>query len=172
MVSPSPRGAVTVGTDLSVSTWGAQGIARFARLVGFKGELLHDAVALALAASGGADHYAHNPISAPGAERRGLWALRVDEQPDELVGDLFDPAHNAAVARALWERSSGSFSYHPAWINGQAAQRRAYVPQALAGNAKHNENVPALSFRGHMVRLLARADAFGQTLDTGRLPGA
>jgi len=155
-----------------VSTWGAQGVARFARAAGFRGESLHDAVALALAASGGADHYRYNPISAPGAERRGLWALRVDEIPAELLGDLFDPTHNGAVVRALWEASGESFAFHPTWINGQAAQRRAYVPQALRGNAKHSENVPVQSFRDHMGRLLARAQAFGQTLDTGRLPGA
>lgn len=147
-------------------------MARFARGVGFEGETLHDAVALALAASGGADHYAYNPISAPGAERRGLWAIRLDELPEGLEGDLFDPAHNARVARALWALSSQSFDWHPAWINGQAAMRRAYVPQALAGNQRHSDSVPVLSYREHMGRLLARAQAFGQTLDTGRVPGA
>lgn len=155
-----------------MSTWGAQGVAQFARAVGFKDDALHDAVALALAASGGADHYAYNPISAPGAERRGLWAIRLDEQPDELRGDLFDPRHAAGVVRALWEASSRSFDFHPTWINGQAAIKRAYVPQALAGNAKHGAAVPVLSFQSHMVRLLARADAFAQSLTTGQVPGA
>lgn len=155
-----------------MSTWGAQGVARFARAAGFKGEALHDAVALALAASGGADHYAYNPISAPGAERRGLWAVRVDEQPAELVGDLFDPSHAARVARALWEGASQSFGWHPTWINGQAAIKRAYVPQALRGNAAHADSVPVRSFSDHMVRLLARAEAFQRSTPTGQVPSA
>lgn len=155
-----------------VTAWGPHVVARFARAAGFNGEALHDAVALAMAASGGADHYSHNPIAHPGAERRGLWAIRVDQVPTELAADLFDGADNARVARRLWEDSGGAFSWHPTWINGAAAREREWTVRALTQrNALGGirELRPFSDALGHMI---AVANAYGLKLQTGQVHDA
>lgn len=147
-------------------------IAGYARGAGFGGEALHDAVALALAVSNGADHYAHNPISAPGAERRGLWGVRVDEVPPGMVADLFRPDECAAVVRALWEAASRSFGWHPAWIGGAAAHVRPMVVASLTGRGIRPGPVSRLAFSDQLAHAVSRANAFGQVLDTGQVFGA
>ncbi len=154
-----------------MTSWGPQAVAGYARRAGFNGPALHDAVALALAVSNGADHYAHNPISAPGAERRGLWAIRVDEVPDGLAVDLFKPEHSAQVARALWQASSESFGWHPGWISGAAAHLRPMVEASLTGRGIKRGPVSALGFSDQLAHAVSRAAAYGQTLDTGQMFG-
>lgn len=152
-----------------VTAWGPQTIAKFAQAAGFSGEALHDAVALALAASNGADHYRHNPVAHPGAERRGLWAIRVDQVPFGITADLFDPENNAMVTQALWHESGGAFSWHPTWINGAAARERQWVTPALRGRTDDGRVVHAHGFGDVLARMVARANAYGMRLDTGQL---
>jgi hypothetical protein len=155
-----------------VTSWGPAGIAKFARDAGFSRSQVVDAVALALAVSGGADHYAHNPISSPGAERRGLWAVRVDEVPGELVADLFSPHDAAAVARALFQATSDSFAWHPGWITGAAAKLAPMVELSLSGKGRRHGPLAAEPFTVHMAHLVAKAHHFGRALDAGQMPGA
>lgn len=155
-----------------VTSWGPKPIADWAQAAGFKGEALHDAVALALAVSNGADHYAHNPITAPGAERRGLWGIRCDEVPDGMVVDLFKPRHNAAVARALWEASGGSFAWHPTWINGAATNLRPVVVAGLTRRGVVRGPVSRLGFSDQLAHAVSAANAFAQVSDYGEMPHA
>lgn len=159
----------TDATGADVTSWGPVAIARFAKEVGFIGETLHDAVSLAIAASGGADHYRHNPISMPGAERQGLWATRLDQTPEGLVVDLFDPKDSARVARVLWEQSGGSFAWHPTWITNAAAAQREWVTSALTPGGKRAVPVPVVGFGDRLANMVNRANALGQILDRGHV---
>jgi hypothetical protein len=156
----------------NVTSWGTKPIADWAQAAGFKGDALHDAVSLALAVSNGADHYAHNPITAPGAERRGLWGIRRDEVPEGLIVDLFDPRHNATVARALWEASGGAFTWHPTWINGAPANLRPVVVATLTRRGVQRGVVSRLGFSDQLAHAVSRANAFAQMSDYGEMPHA
>lgn len=153
-----------------MTAWGSAMVAKIAKGAGFGGEALHDAVALALAASGGADHYQHNPISSPGAERRGLWAIRVDEVPGGEAADLFNADVNAAIARALWELSSGTFGWHPAWVSGAAAQVRPAVVLHLGGKGRRFGPLSGREFHTHVTGLAAVAEHYAQATDLGTVP--
>jgi Lysozyme like domain len=153
-----------------VTQWGASMVADIAGKAGFRGEELHDAVALALAASQGCDHYAHNPISAPGAERRGLWAIRVDEVPAGELPDLFNPSVSAAVARALWQLSGKSFGWHPAWISGEAMRVRPVVVLHLSGKGRRNGPLSGKSFGTQLQGMVNHAEALARSVGPGIVP--
>jgi hypothetical protein len=154
-----------------MTLWGSSFIASLARDAGFKGDAVHDAVALAVAATQGADHYRHNPISWPGAERRGLWAIRVDEVPGDELVDLFNPSASARVAFALWQASSQSFGWHPTWISGAAANVRPSIVLHLSGQGRRGGPVATRGWPAHMARSVAWAEAMQRTAETGRFPG-
>ena len=170
MVRPSVKYADADSSEAKVTTWGPPAIAKFAKGAGFSGESLHDAVSLAMAASGGADHYRHNPISSPGAERQGLWAIRVDEVPPERIADLFNPDQCAAIARALWVASSQSFGWHPAWISGSAAEVRPAVVLHLSGKGRRNGPLSGREFHTQVTGLAALAEQIAQASDMGTFP--
>lgn len=172
MVGESGRNAGPVATAAPVTSWGPQAVAKYAEGAGFKGDALHDAVALAMAATQGADHYRHNPAMVPGAERRGLWAIRLDEVPAARVVDLFKPEHAAAIARELWAAAGESFGWHPTWISGHAAHVRPLVVASLTGRGVKRGPVSALPFSDQLAHAVSRANAFGQVLDTGQAFGA
>ncbi len=153
-----------------MTAWGASAVRDIAAGAGWKGPALVDATALAMAASMGADHYAHNPISAPGAERRGLWAVRIDEVPDELSTDLWDPKVCAEVAHALWELSGQTFGWHPTWNNGSAARIRPAIELHLARGGKPAGPVSTMSFQTQLAHTVGRANALQHALDMGRFP--
>lgn len=150
-----------------VTTWGPVGVARFVREAGFTGSHLLDAVALVLAASGGRDHYALNVTSVPGSERRGLFALRVDEVPPTVVECLFTPSVNAEAAAELHAQCGESFGWHPVWIAGAAANLRPMVEVSLAAGAgaKGARAVSPFVERLHNLASLAEAIRSGQTGD-------
>jgi hypothetical protein len=154
-----------------VTQWGAKFVADVAGRAGFTGEALHDAVALAMAVSQGADHYRHNPITVPGAERRGLWAIRVDEVPADMVADLFDPYVNAGVARALYGLSGASFGWHPAWISGAAGKIRPAIVHHLNGTGRRNGPVSGRPWPTQLQHLAAMAEAYARDVQSGRFPG-
>jgi Lysozyme like domain len=156
--------------EAKVTAWGSPAIATIAKAAGFSGDALHDAVALALAASGGADHYRYNPISLPGAERQGLWAIRVDEVPPDRIVDLFNANHCAAIARELWVASSKSFGWHPAWVSGAAAEVRPAVVLHLSGKGRRNGPLSGREFHTQVRGISAVAEQLAQALDTGTVP--
>lgn len=98
--------------------WEAPTVAQFARDAGFHGPALHVATSIALAASGGLDHYDVS-AGAPGAGRWvGLWALNTDEWPEYSPGELTDPQRAAQVAYELTQRCAG-FGWSSAWRAGR-----------------------------------------------------
>jgi hypothetical protein len=170
MVRPGDQLPCSDTGPADVTQWGSLFVSQVAARAGFRGEAMHDATALAMAATQGQDHYAHNPISLPGAERRGLWAIRVDEVPVGAVGDLFDPEFNAKVARLLWQASSDSFGWHPSWISGAALQIRPAIKLHIVGGGKRRGPLSMASFSTQVHGMVARAEAFARNLEPGRVP--
>lgn len=154
-----------------MTAWGFDTVAKIAKGAGFSGEALHDAVSLAMAASGGADHYRYNPIGTPGAERQGLWAIRVDEVPPARIVDLFNPDQCAAIARELWVAASSSFGWHPVWITGAAAEIRPAVVLHSTGKGRRNGPLSGREFHTQVRGISAIAEQYAQALDVGRFPG-
>lgn len=171
MERPSVEHTDADRSEAKVTAWGFDAVAKIAKGAGFSGEALHDAVSLAMAASGGADHYRYNPIGTPGAERRGLWAIRVDEVPAGETPDLFSASVSAAVARALWQLSSESFGWHPAWITGAAAEIRPAVVLHSSGKGRRNGPLSGREFHTQVRGISAIAEQYAQALDLGRFPG-
>jgi len=118
-----------------MTTWSVPAVATYAARSGWRGSDLHYAVAVAVAASGGADHYRQNPTTLPGSERRGLFALRVDQLPDDATPDLYDPQTNADMARVFY-RAVGDWGWHPVHVSGAATNALDYVKASLASGAR------------------------------------
>jgi hypothetical protein len=137
-----------------MSQWGVAAVAGWASRAGWSGDELHHAVAVAMAASGGADHWCYNPTSVPGVERRGLWAIRVDEvEPDE-VARLFDPSAAAVIAHRLWSSAGGHWQWHPVWITGAAAQQLPLVRAVLSGTSARGPRPLPVAFSDRLAALL------------------
>jgi hypothetical protein len=115
-----------------MSTWGVAQVASWAGDAGWAGDGLSDAVALALASSGGDDHHVSNPSYTEALERRGLFALRRCEAPQLDPGDLFDPVANTKAAFAHWRDMGGVWSWHPVWASGAATDALPHVRAVLA----------------------------------------
>ena len=97
--------------------WDALEITRFARGAGFARDDVVTATALALATSGGIDHYEFAPGS-PGVGRYvGLWGIDTDAWPVFADTDLFVPQHAATAAHALFELVGG-WEWSPTFMAG------------------------------------------------------
>jgi Lysozyme like domain len=100
-----------------MTTWAARSIAKFARDGGFYGDDVKVATAIALAATGGHDHYDMR-AGVPGSGHwMGLWAIDADEHPDLVARDLLDPYAAARAAKQLTDDADG-FDWSPVWRNG------------------------------------------------------
>lgn len=111
-------------------------IAQYAAAAGFKGTALRNAVAVALAESGG-DTRAVGVNSDKWRSRdRGLWQINSHWHPDVTDALAFNPA---TAARAAYRISSGGTNWSPwsVWKNGaaqtQMARAQIGVNQAAAG---------------------------------------
>jgi hypothetical protein len=95
---------------------GAATIAQHARDAGFYGDAVPVATAIALSTSGGLTHHRHR-AGIPGAgDWRGLWQINVDEHPDLVELDLYDPVMNAWAAHEL-TTSVGGFGWSAVYRN-------------------------------------------------------
>jgi len=109
--------------------WEAPSISRFAQTAGFAPPALHTATAIALAGSGGIDHYDVR-AGVPGCGRWvGLWALNTDEWPEYRPDDLHDPQAAANVAYALTVRCAG-FGWSAVWRAGHDRRWAAHAATA------------------------------------------
>jgi Lysozyme like domain len=113
-----------------MTLWSGRRIAVWARAAGFTDSEVPLATAVAWAASEGADHYVSNLGLTVASERRGLWALRVDEVGDCDPCELWNPAIAAKVARALYLASGSTWTFHPVAVSG-AADRALPLIEAL-----------------------------------------
>lgn len=116
------------------------------------------AVAVAIAASGGQDHYRYNPGWSDSTERRGLFALTLDEHPLGPDADLFNPEVSAMAAHALWEAGDRSWRWHLAHVSGEADKQHDYVTAALAGSGDAHGSVAAGTFRMNLAAIMHYTD--------------
>lgn len=109
-----------------------EAVAFWAGTAGFVGTPLAEAVAVALAATGGEDAY-HWHVGGPGSpDYRGLWAIDVGTIHQFERVDMFDPRWCAWVARQLYDYAHHQWVWHPAWRNGRAAALMARATEAAA----------------------------------------
>lgn len=139
-----------------------QQIAQIAYQAGFRGQALINAVAIALAESGGRPG-ARNPN---GEDSRGLWQINVAPNVRKNKwGNLYDPVVNA---RAAFEISGGGENFQPwttfsgATEHGRRASysRHLQVAQQAARSVDPNAPVQAMSSGGVVV-----ADETGEPVD-------
>lgn len=97
--------------------WAAVELARFARGAGFHRDDVPEAVALALATSGGIDTYDFRTGLAGCGHYMGLWGVDVDRWPWAGDRDLHVPHHAAAVAYELTQHHGG-WHWSPVWALG------------------------------------------------------
>lgn len=117
------------------------------------------AVAVAMAASNGADHIRINPSYAPEMERRGLWLVRALDLPDAPEVDLFDPQANATFAKAVWDANGKAWGWHPVGINGAADAALDWVNEALRGTPGGADAPAGIGFDASLQRVLAMRTA-------------
>lgn len=92
--------------------WGARALTGIVRAAGFPADLEAEAVALALATSGGDDCYHYRPGMPGSGDLRGLWGVDVDRWPWCATHDLWTATGNAAAALDL-TRAAGHFGWSP-----------------------------------------------------------
>src|SRR5271165_5449881 len=95
--------------------WGPLDVSQFCERAGWPRADRGAAVAVALCASDGADHYRWIHPSTPAVDQRGLWALDVSRVGDDDPNSLYDPAYSAELVRQLWERYGRTWQWHGAW---------------------------------------------------------
>ena|ERR1700691_4065073 len=84
-------------------------IAQYAANAGFSGTALQNAVAIALAESGGNPSIIGDTNVTPGGSV-GLWQINLAAHPEYSAADLLDPQANADAAFAVYQQSGGQFT--------------------------------------------------------------
>jgi hypothetical protein len=148
-----------------VTTWGPVGIAQLAERAGVPNAELPVVVALALAASGGRDHFHYvNPID-PSSERWGLWALP-DPQWGSVSGpDLWDPVVSAKTLMAKSDARGDGYTWHESW---GPLGHEVYLPlvvATLAGAPRRARPEDGGSFADKLDRIVHRARAMAGRLE-------
>lgn len=100
--------------------WTPARVAGFAQAAGFRGAPLVDAIAVALATSGGDDAWHLEVGIGPVVDQRGLWGLDVAAWPTYADQNLWRPSVAATAARALYRACGLSWGWAPAWRAGIA----------------------------------------------------
>lgn len=113
-----------------------QQIAQFAYNAGFRGAALNQAVAIALAESGGRND-AYNPEAAAGTAQgsgsRGLWQIYGTAHPEYNNSQAFDPQVNANAAYKVFMEAGRSFR---PWSTYNAGVRASTDYAAMIRGAK------------------------------------
>lgn len=129
--------------------WAAVEIARFARDAGFHRDDVPEAVALAIATSGGIDTYDFRAGLAGTGRYVGLWGIDVDRWPWAADRDLAVPQHSAQAAYDLTTHHGG-LHWSPVWALGHHAH---YVEHAgvEASRELHTQapDTPVTMHRSH-----------------------
>lgn len=119
--------------------WPPEAVAYFAGRAGFTGDDLVDAVAVALAVSGGDDAYHWTSSPAGAHDERGLWGLDVITTPALADVNLYGPQTAAEAAYVAWTASGGCWEAVTAY--GPSAYRQA-LPVARAAAASPTGTIP------------------------------
>lgn len=103
-----------------------QQIARYAYNAGFRGAALNQAVAIAIAESGG-NIYSYNPEKAAGTPAgsgsRGLWQIYGKAHPEYNNDTVYDPQANANAAYRVYLQAGGRFTPWSTFNQGLARPR-------------------------------------------------
>lgn len=142
-----------------MTQWSGVQIGKFAAGAGFARGEIPMATAVAWVASQGADHYAYNPGLTVASERRGLWALRVDDVPNGEGHFLWNPVYSAQRTRALYLASDGSWLWHPAVITGAVDRALDLITAILTGKEPTQSLNPSADFRQGLEARIKRAEA-------------
>lgn len=151
-------------------------LAALGHQVGWRGDDLVVAVALALTASAGDPaEWAHQGGPA-GYDMRGLWQLDTRAYPTLSARNLFDPRVNAEAAYALWKRHGG----FAGWAPGFAPPRYVAfleIAQEAARRPAREAAISDLPGGGQLAAVdraaaLEVAGAAGEQLSLLELPGA
>lgn len=106
-------------------------IAQLAAAAGFSGNDIATATAVALAESGG-NPAAYNPENAADAPEGlgsyGLWQIYLNDHPEYIDSNLFDPPTNAAAAFAVYQEAGNSFS---PWSTFKSGAYAKYLSTAI-----------------------------------------
>ena len=125
--------------------WEALELARFARKVGFVGDDVTTATALAIATSGGVASYDVMP-HAPGCGHWvGLWGIDVDRWPEYAERDLHVPHINAETAYELHQRFSG-WEWSPVYRAGSHRHHLSAAGTARTREYDHQRPVTPFGF--------------------------
>lgn len=154
-----------------MSTWSVEQIATWAKVAGWKGSQVVDAVSVAMATSNGDDHYQSNPGYAAALERRGLYGLTAAESAPTDVAMLFDPMVNTGAAFRHWQAQGGSWAWHPAWASGAAVAARDAVTAVLTGPSTATAANPATG-RAVQIDYQSRFQTAMTQAARGSVPGA
>jgi hypothetical protein len=120
------------------------------------------AVALALAATHGADHYRANPTVNPDLERQGLYALKQSDTPTDWEGDLFDPVQSSQALTATYRANGNRWDWHPVHVSGAVVELEPVVTMMLSNRKSSRGAVNVGSFRETLGRMTQLRDAVVQ----------
>jgi hypothetical protein len=117
-------------------------IARVAYDAGFRGHGLQNAVAVALAESGGNPHAVGVNSDSYRSRDRGLWQINDHWHPEVTDAAAFSPASNAAAAYRI-SHNGGDFSPWSTWHNGLAQAQLGRATLAARQVEKPGSNAGA-----------------------------
>jgi hypothetical protein len=127
-----------------------QQIAQYAYNAGFRGAALNQAVAVAIAESGG-NTGAYNPEAAAGTKAgsgsRGLWQIYGSAHPQFNNSSAFDPQINANAAFQVFREAGNRFSPWSTFNQGLAVPRTDYA-SSIKGAVKMSNSPVAQIARG------------------------
>ena len=145
-----------------MTTWSGAQIARWLTDAGFSGDEVVHGVALALAASGGADHYQFNPTSVPSTERRGLYGMARHELPTVCYADLFDPVQATEMLRVVYLGQGNRWDWHPVHNSGAALAQEPMIRLMLKQPAPGQPAVDTGGMMGALGRMVGARKAIQQ----------
>lgn len=114
-------------------------LAQLALDVGWRGDDVAVAVALALAVSGGQTDWHSEQRPGKGIRYWGLWGIDTDTYPGFLAHDLQNAGRTAQVAYALWTTHGPGWDWSPAWA-GEAW--REHLAAAQLASLQPRRDVP------------------------------
>jgi len=145
-----------------VSTWPIPAIAGFAAKAGIPTRDLAAVTALALAATGGRDHYFYEDPWQLGSARWGLWALPA---PEGLTAPsaLYDPQFNARLLVGLARTSQGyDWGRHESFGPTGHLIYVDHVSAVLAAHRPGEKTGVDGSFHDQLAAMVGRARATAQ----------
>lgn len=138
-----------------MSSWPIEQVAKWAADAGWRGIQLAEAVAMAIATSGGDDHHVSNPSYTEHLERRGLYGLTRAEADPTHPDELWHPNAATLAAYRHWQRSGSVWSWHPVWASGAGLEAYPVVRAVIEGKVRTPQTPGDRSWAG-LIDYLSR----------------